>query len=93
MDINMRQITHLLTTIVVFIILTYLPVIPVMRAAVVPNPVERLAWVSLWQILFIFPQPGIRIQLKWFSWIAVLLLVGAGFFIRRFIIHKFFHGA
>ena len=86
----MRQISYLLTSLIVFFILALLPVIPVISAPVVPNPVERMAWVSLWQILFIFPQSGLDIQLKWFSWIAILLLVGTEFFIRRLMVQKYF---
>lgn len=87
---NMRQISYLLTSLIVFFILALLPVIPVISAPVVPNPAERMTWVSLWQILFNFPKPGLRIRLKWFSWIAILLLVGTEFFIRRVILRNFF---
>ena len=86
----MRQISYLLTSLIVFFILALLPVIPVISAPVVPNPVERMSWVSLWQILFNFPKVGVRLELKWYSLLAILLLVAVEFSIRRFILHRFF---
>jgi len=86
----MRQISYLLTSLIVFFILALLPVIPVISAPVVPNPVERMTWVSLWQILFNFPKVGVRLELKWYSLLAILLLITAEFLIRRFILQKFF---
>ncbi len=84
-----RHISYLVTTLTVFFVLALLPVIPVISVPVVPNPVERLTWVSLWQILF-NPKVGIRLQLQWYSLLVILLLIAAEFFIRRFIIQKFF---
>jgi hypothetical protein len=85
----MRQIGYLLTTLIVFFILALLPVIPVISSPVVSNPVERLTWVSLWRILF-NPKVGVRLQLQWYSLLVIVLLIAAEFFIRRFILQKFF---
>ncbi len=62
-----------------------LPVVPVQQAAVIPDPIYRQVWVSLFQIArFTFnPMPGLQYRLTWYSWIVVILLLGFILFVNR----------
>ena len=72
----------------VFLVLVILPVIPVMRAAVVLNPVYRLVWVSVIKLFASFWQVGVSYQFGWYSFVAVGLLMGIGWILQRFLVQK-----
>ena len=76
----------------VIFILAILPVIPVMRAAVVPNPVYRLLWVSFFGLLVSFFQVGVSYQFGWYSLATLVLLLGISWFLQRLLVEKLVGG-
>lgn len=57
------------------ILLVSLPVIPVWRAPVIPNPIYELAWISLLQILGLYWLVGVRYGAEWYSYVFFLAVV------------------
>lgn len=74
-----------------FLILALLPVVPILRAAVIPDPFYRKVWVSLWQIAryILFPMPGLQYRFAWYSWVVIILIFGIGFLVQRLVSKNF----
>jgi hypothetical protein len=62
------------------LILGLLPIIPILRAAVIPDPVYRRVWVSFWQIAryMFYPMPGLQYRFTGYSWGVIILIFGIG---------------
>jgi hypothetical protein len=75
----------------VLLITINLPVMPVLWAAVIPDPVYQLTWVSIWQMLryVLFPAPGMQYQTTWYSLGALILLFGVAIAVRHWLVKKF----
>ena len=72
----------------IFLVLVILPVIPVMCAAVVPNPVYQRVWVSILKLFASYWQVGMSYQFGWYSFVAIGLLMGIGWILQRFLVLK-----
>jgi len=60
-------------------------VIPANWAPVIPDPVYKTTFISVWRILRIvfYPMPGIQYQFNIYSILGFALLIGTGFFLRK----------
>lgn len=71
----------------VILFLVLLPILPVLQAAVIPEPIFRQKWVSLWQIMRIvlYPLPGLQYRFGWSSYISIFLIIVVGIAAIKFI--------
>jgi len=74
----------------VFLVLINIPAVPISWAAVIPDPVYRLIWGSIWRMVKItlYPMPGIQHQFSLYSLIAIILLVSFGL-LARYLLLKY----
>ncbi len=74
----------------VFLVWINIPAVPATWAAVIPNPVYRLTWMSVWRILKItlFPFPGMQYKFNIYTLVVVALLIVTGF-IARYLLLKY----
>jgi hypothetical protein len=71
------------TAIIVVLVLSCLPVIPVMESPVVPNPIERSRWLCGLQ-LYVSPMlVGVRHRMTSMTLISVIALGIAAWFVTR----------
>jgi len=68
----------------VFLVWINIPAVPASWAAVIPNPVYRLTWLSIWRIakIAIFPFPGMQYQFSIYTILAIIVLFGTGILAR-----------
>ena len=74
----------------VWLVVFCLPLVPVLKAPVVPDPIYESAWVSLLQL---FSSPflmGIRLRATWMTFPAMLGLVLIAFFAARYLNRRIF---
>ncbi len=76
-----------LLLIVVLWVMALVPVVPVLRAAVIPDPIYRLTWISVARLLryFLLPAPGLMYNFPWYSVVALMLWGGAATVAGRFV--------
>ncbi|MBC8507318.1 MAG: hypothetical protein H8D34_20840 [Chloroflexi bacterium] len=74
-----------IVSVCVFLVWSNIPAVPASWAAVIPNPVYRLTWLSIWRIVKItlFPFPGMLYQFTIYTIVAVALIIGTGFLARH----------
>ena len=80
-----KDVKNWLLTLGITVLFMSIPVVPILRAAVIPDPTYNQVWVSLWQIVryVLSPMPGLQYRLTVFSWIIILLLLGASIFVNH----------
>lgn len=80
-----------LLTIILFLVLASFPLVPVLQAAVIPDPVYRNVWRSMWQLMryTLYPQPGLQYQFPWYSLIVVLIMICIGILVSRLLLKRF----
>jgi hypothetical protein len=63
--------------VVLYLILFFLPIIPVQSAPVIPNPVYGPAGLSLFQIVarFVAPLVGVTYRWEWYSYLVLVALL------------------
>lgn len=80
-----RDLKNWLLTLGLTILTVSLPVVPILQAAVIPDPAYHPVWVSLFQVArYLFsPMPGLQYRLTWYSWIVILFLLGFILYVNR----------
>lgn len=69
----------------VFAVLSCLPVIPIRAAPVTPHPVYTFRSVSLAEMAIKFGQVGVSYMFEWYTCLAILVLMTAGFVISVYL--------
>lgn len=82
---------HIATTVLVFIILAWLPVVPVSIAPVVPNPTYSLRIKPFLQILwFAITRPdGVSYHWNWWTFVVIFVLLAVGCLASVLMFRKF----
>lgn len=87
---SLRMVTRIALTSAMVVVVCCLPVVPVLTAPVVPDPIYRFTLVSLLQILAVGFLTGIRLQATWMTLPAIIALAVAAFFAIRFLNRRIF---
>ena len=74
----------------VVLLMSCLPVIPVLQSPVVPDPVARSAWICLLQLLAGAFLVGVRIEATSMTLPVVVALAAAMWFVIRFLNRRIF---
>lgn len=88
-----RNRRAVLVYIPVFFVLSWLPVIPVRMAPVVPNPVYRLTFISLWAMICRLGRVGVSYRWGWDTGAAVLALIAFGIVVGAYWSRKLMHSS
>lgn len=80
----MKKIKFFLWFLIIFFFLSFLPLVPVSTAPVVPDPYSAFGWASL-QTLFGVGMlaAGISYRLFWYSWLVLIAVVVLAFWISK----------
>ncbi len=80
----MKKLKSLLWFLIVFIFLSFLPLVPVSNAPVVPHPYYAFGWTSL-QTLFGVGMltAGISYRLYWYSWLVIIAVIALAYWISK----------
>ena len=77
-----NRVHRLVVTAAVFLAVALIPVIPVMRSPVIPNPTSESAWISMYQLYSSRTLPGTRITGTWLTLPTIIglsaLAIGVG---------------
>ena len=86
----MKYIKKALINTALFFVLGLLPVIPVMSAPVIPDPVYQLEWITGlgFLIMLLVPLAGVSYQWRWYSFIAIFALIVLSGYLRKWIFTK-----
>ena len=76
----MKRILRIVIIVCVFVLLAYLPVVPITKAPVLPDQTYSLRMVSTREILwFLLNRPdGISYQWHWYTFAVILVLLAVG---------------
>jgi hypothetical protein len=84
------------TFLVIFIALSFLPVIPVLKGAVVPSPLQHysLAFASTQDLfgIFAFMRVGVSYQVRWYTLISMAGLFVVSCLITAFVVIRLLPG-
>ncbi len=86
------KVRNWLISICVFLIWIHIPAVPVSWAPVIPDPIFRLTWLSIWRMVKVtaFPYPGMQYQFNINTALVIVLLIGTGF-LARYLLLKYLH--
>ena len=87
----MKVLKKTLINTILFFVLGLLPVIPVMSAPVIPDPVYRLEWITGigFLIIGLIPMGGMSYQWLWYTFVAAFALIILAGYLRKWIFVKF----
>lgn len=73
----MRGLWRIVLLVVLYLVLFFLPLIPMQSAPVIPNPVYRPAGQSLFQIVswFVAPLVGVTYRWEWYSFLVLFIVL------------------
>jgi hypothetical protein len=75
--------------IAVFIVISFLPIIPMLREPVVPPPFRQSTFhfASLQDVfgVFAFQRVGVVYKLQWYSFVAIFGLLAVGYLVGKFL--------
>jgi hypothetical protein len=93
-DIRMKTFSSSLRRIavasVVLLVVSCLPVIPVLRAPVIPDPVYEATMVSILQLLASLYLTGIQLRATWMTWPAFIGLTVVALIVIRYLNRRIF---
>lgn len=91
MNTFVRALLIVIVFLVTFVALSFLPVIPVLKGAVVPPPAQhyRLGVSSIQDLfgIFAFMRVGVSYQMRWYTWVGIVGLLVISGLITAFVVY------